>query len=78
MTTARQRALQFSISKRVHTGKCMTTSEALCYLAAHSALAAATGYFLWHPVESKDGPLILCNDPYTVATDSMGNNYLVP
>lgn len=70
-------ATSLSISRRVHSGKCLTACEAILYLMAYTALTIATGIFLWHPREgdSKMKGYMVCNDHYTVVPLPSGGNY---
>ena len=66
-----ERVANFSVTKRVHAGKCMTCFEIGIYMAAQTALLIATAAFLWHPKESAlESPMLenfqkVCNEPWT-------------
>lgn len=65
---SKEKAVNMSIVKRVHAGKCLTAFEATIYLSAMTALVVATAVFLWHPKEnnSKYEGSKVCNKPYIV------------
>ena len=70
---SKDKAVNMSLSKRVHAGKWLTCFEAGLYISATTALLISTAFFLWHPAESKSSvrdEMWVCNDSYNYVTDS--------